>query len=90
VNYTGLVKKAYDFFVGDAGEDEFKLYFEQWAKKNEYTLPKRVRLLKDTAWNVEGDVLHILNEDEENIYYNDSMNRWCYLPKNEGWFEVIL
>jgi len=45
----------------------------------------KVRLLKSTAYNDEGDTLKVVFEDELDIYYYDSFERYCYLEKfNEG------
>lgn len=59
-------------------------------RKKQANSVKCVRLLRQTAWNDEEDILRVLTEDDENIYYNDSMGRYCYLPKNQGWFEAVV
>ncbi|CAB1251615.1 protein of unknown function [Ruminococcaceae bacterium BL-6] len=44
---------------------------------------KRFILLKNTAYNDEGDILDIIEETDNEIYYYDSFKRWCYLNKSE-------
>lgn len=44
---------------------------------------KRFKLLKDTAYNSEGDIINIVEESDNGIYYYDSFRRWCYLNKSE-------
>lgn len=52
----------------------------------------RVRLLVDTAYNDEFDILNIKSVDNEgNIYYYDGMHRWCYLEgntENKEWIRL--
>lgn len=51
--------------------------------KHNVKSPKRFRLLKDTAYNSEGDIISIVEETENEIYYYDSCKRYCYLNKSE-------
>lgn len=91
MNYKSLIKKVYEHYTGEINSDELNDYFVDWAEKNKYPMPKRIRLYKDTAWNCEGDIIPIVEECENNLYYNDSMHRWCYIEKKfEGdWFEYV-
>lgn len=83
MDYDSLVKKVYDLFLGEINEDGMKYYFRKWAVKNNYPLPKMIRLLKGTAYNSEEDKIAIVQEDDSCIYYNDSCHRYCYLNKSE-------
>lgn len=40
-----------------------------------------IEFLKNTAYNVEGEITEIVEEDMNNIYYYDAMSRWCYMEK---------
>jgi hypothetical protein len=83
MNYKPLLKKLYDFYIGELRENELRQYFNKWAENNNYILPKHIKLLKNTAYNSEGDIIPIVLETEKEIYYYDSCHRYCYLNKNE-------
>jgi hypothetical protein len=92
INYKPILKKLGEFYIGDIREDELKDYYKKWAEKNGIKLTKCFRLIRDTAYNSEGDVIPIVSETDAEIYYYDSFHRWCYLNKSdEGlYFEYCL
>lgn len=46
----------------------------------------KVRLLENTAYNDAGDILNVKMVDEDkNIYYYDTFNRWCFLTPQDNW-----
>jgi hypothetical protein len=91
INYSSLINKLKKFYVGEIYESEFKAYFKQWAITNNIELPKHIKLLKDTAYNSMEDVIPIVHETKDEIYYYDSCSRYCYFDKSdEGiWFEYF-
>jgi len=42
----------------------------------------KVKLLVNTFYNSEGEILKIKKIDENNIYYYDNIHRWCHLEKD--------
>lgn len=85
MKYKPLADKVYEFYLGEIREDELKDFFSEWAINNNYPLPKRIRFLKDMAYNCSGEEVPIVLEDGKSIYYNDSFHRYCYLNKcDEG------
>ena len=40
-----------------------------------------IMFLKSTAYNDEGDITEIIEEDNDYFYYYDQMDRWCYIEK---------
>ena len=83
INESSLAKMVLEFYIGEIDEDDLKSYFKKWAKKNNYKLPKSIRLLKDIVTNDEGEIIHIVSETENEIYFHDGWDRWSYLNKNE-------
>jgi hypothetical protein len=44
----------------------------------------KIKLIKSTAYNSADDILKVKALDKDgNVYYYDSMNRWCYLKCEE-------
>lgn len=82
MRYKPLVEKVYELYLGEIHEDNLKEFFVEWAEKNKYKLPKKIRFLKNMAYNSAGEVVPIVHEDKDNIYYNDSCRRYCYLEKS--------
>ena len=83
INYKPLLKKLSEFYIGEMREDDLKKYYKKWAKKNGIELVKCIKLLQNTAFNSEGDVMPIVLETEKEIYYYDSVHRYCYFNKSE-------
>lgn len=77
-----LIEKVYEFYVGDISSDDLKCCYEKWNKKHNHKKLKQIRFLVDMAYNCSGDVVTVLEEDNNNLYYNDSVRRWCYIEKN--------
>lgn len=56
---------------------------------SERDIPKKIRFLKETAYNSEGDIVkvaHWVEPDGDNpgeVYYYDSLGRYCYLLLTE-------
>lgn len=49
----------------------------------------KVKLLEQTAYNDDGNILNIKSVDEEgNIYYYDCFKRWCYLTPQDKWLKI--
>jgi hypothetical protein len=83
INYKPLINKIYEHYLGEIYPDELNEFFIDWAKQNNYPLPKMIKLLTNMAYNSEGDIIPIVQECEENIYYNDGCHRYCYLSKKD-------
>ena len=43
----------------------------------------KVEFLKNTMFNVAGEIVNVVHETDHDIYYYDAMNRYCYLEKSE-------
>ncbi len=43
----------------------------------------RIRFLESTFANDRGDVVRVAEETAGEVYYYDSLRRWCYLKKTE-------
>lgn len=82
-NYTELLKQLNELYLGEIRTDAFLDFYKEWAEKNNYSLSKCFKLLTNTAYNSKGDIIPIVEETEEEIYYNDSCHRYCYLNKSE-------
>lgn len=83
MNNQTLANAVYNFYLGEIREDELFDIFLEWAKENKYPLPKMIKLLKNMAFNSIGEVVPLVSEDENSIYYNDSCHRYCYLNKSD-------
>jgi len=44
---------------------------------------KKIKFLTDSFGNSAGEVVSILEETKEELYYYDGFHRWCYVYKNE-------
>jgi len=51
----------------------------------------KVKFLKNTFGNDEGDTVKVYSHDENEINYYDNFNRWCYLKMSEKdkMFEIV-
>jgi hypothetical protein len=83
MEYKPLVDKLYEFYLGEIYGEELKEFFIEWANENKYLLPKKIRFLRDMSYNSIGEVVPIVLEDEDNVYYYDSCHRYCYLRKSD-------
>lgn len=43
---------------------------------------KHFRLLKDMAYNSAFDVIRVVYDDEDDLYYYDGADRYCYIEKS--------
>lgn len=43
---------------------------------------KYIQFLSPAGFSVPGDTFEILEEDEDNYYYNDGLDRYCYIEKS--------
>lgn len=43
----------------------------------------RIVFLENTFGNTEGEVVKVLHETDEHVYYNDGFRRYCYMEKSE-------
>lgn len=44
---------------------------------------KRIEFLEDTYGNSKGERVNLIQEIDDEIYYNDGFKRYCYLLKSE-------
>lgn len=83
MKYRKIVNKLYKWVQGEIYNEELIDYFYKWAEENNFKLKKRIRFLENMAYNSEGDIVTVVLEDEDNIYYNDSCHRYCYQKKKD-------
>lgn len=53
----------------------------------------KIEFMQNMFGNSKGEQVYIIQEDDDYIYYQDGLNRWCYVEKEgEGivWKKVIL
>lgn len=43
----------------------------------------KIELLQSTLGNSPGELIEIVTEDSEYLYYYDGLDRWCCLKKDE-------
>jgi hypothetical protein len=85
MNYKPLVEKVFKHYIGEIDGDDLNDFFKEWAKINNYPIPKMVRFLKDMPCNSADEIVPIIEETEGEVYYNDGCHRWCCLyKKDEG------
>jgi uncharacterized protein YaaW (UPF0174 family) len=44
---------------------------------------KRIIFLKSMAYNAVGDIVRVIEETDNALYYYDDCHRWCYQDKNK-------
>ena len=75
-----LLEDATKWYLGDIDDDALKLSISMWLRKKG-KLPRHIKFLKPTAYNDVGDIVPIVEETKDNIYYYDNFRRWCYIEK---------